>query len=351
MPRSLARFAALALSLAVALPCAAQGRIAFVRSVYNPEPDPTLRASTLYRVNADGTGFQQLAPMTAGIYRFDPRWSPSGNTLVYVFRQPGTSGQLWRMTATGGNRTRISWGSADHEYPAWRPDGGMIAFIARSASGSSCLALVRPDATGQRNLFCPPGFTFFDNRPRWSADGTRLLVATNLRGIGLEPPYYSRAYSVDATTGVATLLTAQTFEDQRSLVIHPSGTHGLYSGQGRIDAVDFTTDAVVPRTEGVEPVWSKRGSRFAYTKTHFTDAAIYSHVWLMSADGTSDYEIPMPVADDLGYYPVEFSRDGTRLLTNRLSQGGVAVRLFDIASGSWVRLPEGSASDWWQPAP
>lgn len=74
-----------AVSLAITIPCAAQGRIVFLRSIQNPEPNPTLRSSTLYSVNDDGTGFRQLAPMRDGVYRFDPRWSPSGNTLVYVY--------------------------------------------------------------------------------------------------------------------------------------------------------------------------------------------------------------------------------------------------------------------------
>jgi len=351
MHRSLRVVLAGALCFAAAFPCLAQSRVAFVRWTFNP--DDTLRSSTLYRVNADGTGFLQLAPTTANVYRFDPQWSPSGNTIAYQYMSsPTASGQIWRMNATGGNRTRVSTGTRDHAWPAWRPDGGMLLFVTHQLStGAQCLAIVRPDGTGQRNLFCPPAPTFFDYRPRWSADGTRIFLSTNLRGSGLEPPYFSRAYSVNASTGAATLLTAQTFEDQRRLVIHPSGTHGLYedfSGDN-IDAVDFATDVVVPRAQGRNPVWSHGGTRFAYEKTTFTDTAIYTHVWIMSADGSTDTGIPMPVADGLGYSPVEFSRDATRLLTDRSNGSTVAMRLFNVASGSWVSLPNGSANDWFQP--
>lgn len=339
-----------ALVSAIAMPCAAQGRIAFVRGTYNA--DDTLRASTLYRVNADGSGFLQLAPMTAGTYRFDPQWSPSGNTLVYQYRSSATGqDQLWRMSATGSNRTRISFGTASHEWPVWRPDGGMIAFVSHSPTySSSCLAIVRPDGTGQRNLFCPAGPAYFDGRPRWSSDGTRLFASTSLRGSGLEPPYYSRAFRINAATGAATLLTAQTFEDETRLVIHPSGTHGLYEGSdGILYAVDFATDALVPRTRGFNPVWSAGGTRFAYSKDQVAGSALYTHVWVMSADGSTDTEIPMPVADGLGYYAVEFSRDARRLLTNRWYTDDVAIRLFNAATGSYVSLPRGSASDWYQP--
>lgn len=350
MHRSLIRAAfAGALLFAAALPCAAQGRIAFERWTYNP--DDTLRTSTLYRVNADGSGFMQLAPPAVGVYRFDPQWSPSGNTLVYTYQTSSTQSQIWRMSATGGSRTRISFGSNAHEWPIWRPDGGMIAFVSHTPTGSSaCLAIVRPNGTGQRNLFCPPANTFFDYRPRWSSDGTRLFVATNLRGMGLEPPYYSRAYSVNASTGAATLLTAQTLEEYAHLVIHPSGTHGLYEGDdGILYAVNFATDVLVPRTEGFNPVWSNGGTRFAYSREEITPTAIYTHVRVMSADGTTDTAIPMPAVDGIGYSAVEFSRDATRLLTNRVLGDEVAMRLFNVASGTWVTLPAGGASDWYQP--
>jgi len=265
---------------------------------------------------------------------------------------PTASGQIWRMSATGGNRTRLSFGTRDHKWPAWRPDGGMLLFVTHQLStGANCLAIVRPDGTGQRNLFCPlPAQSFIDYRPRWSTDGTRIFVSTNLRGAGLEPPYFARAYSVDANTGVATLLTEQTFDDQRRLVFHPSGTHGLYVDSVRdvISAVDFATDTVVPRAGGFDPVYSHGGTRFAYMKTGFTDDAIYTHVWVMSDDGSTDTEIPMPIADGLDYYPVEFSRDATRLLTDRY-YGSFAMRLFNVASGTWVSLPNGSANDWFQP--
>ncbi|MCC8362658.1 hypothetical protein LK996_06170 [Lysobacter sp. A6] len=361
MHRSLSiAIAAGALLFAVAVPCAAQSRVAFVRGVFNT--DFTLRSSTLYRVNIDGTGFLQLAPMTAGTYRFDPRWSPSGNTLVYTFRSGGGAGQLWRMTATGGNRTRLTFGTADHHGPAWRGDGGMIAYIAQGASGA-CLAIVRPDATGQRNIFCPPGPAYIDTRPMWSSDGTRLFISTSFRGSGLEPPYFSRAYSVNASTGAATLLTAQTFDDFRYLVFHPSGTNGLYAGDGSIDAVNFATDVLVPRAQGEYPLWSQGGSRFAYTKRQFSDSGpliVYDHVWVMSADGSTDVEVTPPIVDNIEYVAVEFSRDATRLLTDRtvympsepgsgLYVGDPYMRLFNVASGTWVNLPQGGASDWFQP--
>jgi Tol biopolymer transport system component len=348
MRRSTFAIVAALFSLAIVEPCAAQSRVAFLRWVYNG--DGSLNSSTLYRVNADGTGLMQLAPTSPNVYRFDPRWSPSGNTIVYQSSTGSANPKLWRMTATGGSRTQITTGTSYHSLPSWRPDGGLIAFTTQATPGASCLALVRPDGTGQRNLYCPtPSTVYFNARPVWSADGTRLFVSTWRRGTGLEPPYYMNAYSINVSTGTRTLLTSGMFEDGYRLLINPAGTQGLLDDGREISSINFATDAIVPRAEGTNPVWSQGGSRFAYQKTQFSGTDMYTHVWIMSADGTSDTEIPMPIADGLEYFPVEFSNDATRLLTDRSNASGVAMRLFNVASGTWVSLPVGSANDWFQP--
>jgi Tol biopolymer transport system component len=350
--------------LAASATCAAQvSRISFTRSTYND--DFSLRASTIYRINADGSGFMNLGALTTGIYRFSPMWSPNGASIAYVY---GTSASpalnIYVMTSTGGSRHRVTLGSARHTQPVWSPGGTRIAFIAEGTTGA-CLGIVAPDGSGQRNLFCPPGPAYIDNTPQWSTDGTRIFISTGFYGPGLEPPYHSRAWSVNATTGAATLLTEQTLEDPRSVYFNPNGTSGLYAStyQNRpIDAVNFATDVLVPRTTGYGPKWNRTGTRFAYTKSGSTGAPdfdSYDHVWVMSADGSTDTEVTMPIVDNIEYDAVKWSRDGTRILTNRTVYapsspgsgtytGTPGMRIFNVATSAFTSLPNGAASDWYQ---
>ena len=355
--------AGLALICASAMSSAQSSRIVFTRSTSNS--DGTLRASTVYRVNANGTGFQQLAPMTSGVYRFGPTWSPHGTYIAYVF---GTGLHphldLYVMTATGANRRRLTIGSADHSQPAWRPDGSRIAYIAEGTLGA-CLGIVRFDGTGQHNLFCPPGPAYIDNTPRWTADGNRILISTGYYGQGLDPPYHSNAYSVNASTGAATLLTTQTFDDPRSLFFAPSGTHGLYASgfaSGPIDAVDFATDVLTPRTSGYAPLYSHDGSKFAYTQQQFGDApdfGSWDHVFVMSDGGGSDHEVTPVMIDNLVYLAIDWSNDDARLLLDRTVfapespgsgtyVGTPAMRIFNATTSAYTTLPIGAASDWYQ---
>jgi Tol biopolymer transport system component len=346
--------------------CAAQAsRIVFERSILNS--NGTLNSATLYRVNANGTGFMQLRPMTPGVYRAGGVWSPHGTYIVYVRGTTATThDDLYVMTATGANPRRITTGSADHFAPAWRPDGGWIAYIAQGATGA-CLGLVRPDGTGQHNVFCPPGPAFIDRAPLWSADGTRIFLSTSFIGSGLEPPLFVRAYRVNPATGASTLLIALTTDSfhTRQIFFAPGGTHGLLASgwsDEPIDAVDFATDMVTPLTTGYAPVYSHDGSRFAYTKFGFTGApTFYSfhHVWVMAANGSSDHEVTPALVNELEYVAVDWSLDDTRLLVNRtvyapiepgsgLYVGTPAMRIFNVATSAFTTLPAGAAEDWYQ---
>lgn len=358
-----ALLAGLALLCLSAASAAQSSRIAFTRSTSNS--DGTLRASTLYRINADGSGFRQLAPMTAGVYRFSPIWSPHGTYIAYVYGTgPHPHLDVYLMTSTGANRRRLTYGSADHSQPAWRPDGARIAYIAEGTSGA-CLGVVQSDGTGQHNLFCPPGPAYIDNTPRWSADGRRILISTGYYGQGLDPPYHSRAYSVNARTGAATLLTEQTFDEARVLFFAPSGTHGLYAnsaGGGSIDAVDFATDVLTPRTTGYAPLYSHDGSKFAYSQQQFGDApdfGTWDHVFVMSDDGSSDREVTPVMIDNLVYVAIDWSNNDTRLLLNRtvyapespgsgIYVGTPAMRIYNAATSAYTVLPSGGGSDWYQ---
>lgn len=345
---------------AAALDCAAQAsRIVFTRSGTN--------SSTLYRINADGSGLRQLLPFTSGVLRSDAAWSPSGASIAYVRTAVSTShGDIWLMSSTGGSPRRLTLGSADHYGPAWRPDGGMIAYIAKSSTGA-CVGIVRPDGTGQHNVFCPPGPAFVDYKPQWSRDGTRLFVSASRLGSGLEPPLFVNAYRVNPSTGGSTLLTAQSVDSghPRQIFFAPDGTHGLLASgysDTQIENVDFATDIVTPLTQGYAPVFSHDGSRFAYSKFGFTGSpTFYSfyHAWVMEADGSSEHEVTPALVDNLEYVSRAWSRDDRRLLLNRTVYmpespgsgtyvGTPAMRIFNVTTSAFVSLPTGSADSWYQ---
>jgi Tol biopolymer transport system component len=141
--------------------------------------------------------------------------------------------------------------AGNNQAPDWSPDGTMLAYAATrgalvSGNGSKAI-VIRDQATGQERLVFPD--MLFLNAPRWSHDGTRLLVkgrsaATNRWG----------EFIVDSRTGAMTpAITAEVSEDEGEIGPHQwvpgreailIGRHG--KGIAEVDLVSGDQTMLVP---------------------------------------------------------------------------------------------------------
>ncbi len=136
------------------------------RSVLETSGGPIGRISI---INADGTGLRQVTPEPGPLdFAFDegPTWSPDGtrlaftrNSVLHIINVDGTG-----MTALPNEDLAGT--------PSWSPDGERIAYFSldppgdihtRNADGSNLVALTtNPE---------------FESWPRWSADGSQLVIS------------------------------------------------------------------------------------------------------------------------------------------------------------------------------
>jgi len=343
-------FFAFLFALAAAPPVtAATASVLFSRSTF--WPDDTSRTAVLYRVRPAGGAVVQLTPRVDNIYYLGGSWSPNGTTTVYEKLKRATSdrSQLFTVDRNGGSVHRITSGVGVKQYATWGPRA-RIAYVSLIGD-QSCLSTIRGDGTRNRTLWCT---SHEMDPPQWSADGRSLFVQVDWYGSGLEPPFYSRAYRVNASTGTRTLLTAQTLDEARYFTFSPDGTQGIYfdltGSTTPMMRVDFATDTMTPLGEGYRPRYSKDGTHIAFSRENFggaPDFPIYSSLYVMNADGSGVTEVTHEYVDGVEYEAADWSASGTRVLANRNGY----LRIVDVLTGTQTFLPRGGAGQgsWYQP--
>ena len=81
----------------------------------------------------------------------NPSWSPDGRQLVFESARHGNT-TLYIINADGtGERRLTSTGYGDDTHPAWSPDGRTILFDS-SRDGAFHLYTIHPDGTDERRL-------------------------------------------------------------------------------------------------------------------------------------------------------------------------------------------------------
>lgn len=101
-------------------------------------------------------------------------WTPSGDDIVYCSDEDGAPG-LYRVSASTGERHRVTEHNAADGQPAVSPDGERVAFVSEYGSGRGILTV--PIEGGEPTKYVVDGYWYYD--PRWIDENT--LVAARLR--------------------------------------------------------------------------------------------------------------------------------------------------------------------------
>jgi TolB protein len=124
-----------------------------------------------------GIGANEALNLTqkAGLRGGAADWSPDGRSLVLTGKREDESHfGLWVVRTDGSSARRITPASWEAQYPAWSPDGNLIAFTKVVPPDDFELYVISPDGTGLRQVTQSDGY---DNYAAWSPDGKQLVFS------------------------------------------------------------------------------------------------------------------------------------------------------------------------------
>lgn len=137
--------------------------------------DTLYRNSSLYLMNADGTGQKPLTNVPSS--DFDPAWSPDGKRIAFTSLRDGKR-DIYLLTVETGAIVRLTTVGGDVQeniQPSWSPAGNLIVYTVRRFNAYQIWVM---DDTGQGNVqIARSGQRFWDYLPVWSRDGSVILFS------------------------------------------------------------------------------------------------------------------------------------------------------------------------------
>jgi Tol biopolymer transport system component len=279
-------------------------------------------ASQIFVIDADGVA-QQVTGVSGGLGASHPVWSRDGEQLAFggaKVGEPGIGGQVALVNRDGSNEREV----ADGQTPQWSPDGTRIAFTEVDDVTGEDLSMYVIDVASGEITDLGLGYS-----PRWIDDG-RLVFNANVYAADGSARF--DAFTLDPSTGERQPLAEETIAYPS-----PDGTMLLLEQDGVISLASADGSDPEELVNGVNPVWSPDGTRFAFAYDHDADAnPIHAIV---------DLEGGTVISDLAGATPT-WSPDGTRMAVEVYRPDMPVVQVIDVASGEVVWEEEGLQPAW-----
>jgi Tol biopolymer transport system component len=151
----------------------------------------------VYVMNADGSDQRNLTVSPRSDY--SPEWSPDGSRIAFATDRDSDSGgnDIYTMSVDGTDLRRLTVAGGIDEYPSWSPDGRLIAYACSGGrrlpdgGGDFEVCVMNADGTGHRQLTDAEGVSDY---PAWSPDGSLIAFMTTRGGWPTLPDYVPHGY-------------------------------------------------------------------------------------------------------------------------------------------------------------
>lgn len=148
-----------------------------VTNVQTPRPSKLIfpLAGDIYTMNSDGSELTLIASNTDAS---ESLWSPDGTQILYTSHMDGNDAEVFTISISGMNQSKLTDNNAIDIFPAWSPSGSQITFTSNRDDNLE-IYVMNSDGTNQTNL------TQNANRDitsGWSPDGNKIAFSSDRDG-------------------------------------------------------------------------------------------------------------------------------------------------------------------------
>lgn len=238
------------------------------------------------------------------------------------------------MNTDGSNPTRLTSNGAFDSYPAWSPEGALIAFTS-DRDGSGQIYVMHADGSNQRRLTDDPAR---DTNPSWSADGHHILFDSVLDG-------NRDIYVMDADGSNRRRLTEHRSMDW-SPAWSPDGKSIVFAsmrdGNSEIYVMNSDGSNQTRLTSNLAfdsyPAWSPDGKSIAFASTRDGNSEVY----VMRADGSDQRRLTNSQGIDSN---PRWAPDGGQIVFDSLENGARDIYTMNADGSDLRRLTSQRSTD------
>lgn len=271
-----------------------------------------------------------------------PAWSPDGKMIAFHSNRHIGSPDIYLMDSNGQNIRRLTHHPYTAEVPIFSPNGQQILFAGYQDDQylNNDLYIIDADGANLQQLTKNPSR---DGHGRFSPDGTKIIFNSQRDDEGIMKYKNYELYEMELTSGQTKRLTNYPDWDTypsyspdgnkilwRRILTDTTNPRG-YNSEIFSSNLDGTNVQNLSQNEAFDgyPEWSPDGKHIVFVSTRGGEDIFQERLFIMDADGTNVRQLTHNKKGEEDNRP-NWSRDGQYIAFNKVNADGSRIYIMKL---------------------